>query len=65
MNFTIQKLPLLSLFLSTHLGQGILFCFIKTNLENMQKRIWNVPEPEPDFMITEKKENGNVFLSSA
>lgn len=29
----------------------------------MQKRIWNVPEPEPDFMITEKNEKGNVFLS--
>ncbi len=27
----------------------------------MQKRIWNVPEPEPAFMITEKKGKDNGF----
>lgn len=28
----------------------------------MQKRIWNVPEPEPAFMIAEIKEKGNGFF---
>ena len=28
----------------------------------MQKRIWNVPELEPAFIIAEKKEKGNGFF---